>query len=639
MTATSILNRPPKDKYVLDRQRVKVNGDLLGWLPQKILPGVPGFPRLVPFKLNDITYDKTRKGREMLVVYGENFIGKMFGNFYYRDRYAGMTGKRFCALATKEVSPGVYFLQDIWLGNCDAKFIYFSTDYGNNKIAKTINSLLENKSVRDILTDVPSTPPLPKWLNIIEDTHWASTDRRKDFLKYVALAQKILAMEFLSGEDEAAHSVPGEVADRAKQLLDNLPVTLTPPQKNAAEQILSDIVEPKQTYRIVLGDVGAGKGFLSYAVLAALQVAAKEKGEPFYGVLYAPRLLLARQHHKRLAAWVKHLGGEDDDLPVYNPRVMPSSGLVVGTQRLIGKIEKHPPQLLWVDEPQYLGVEQFFFPTHLVLSTATPLPRWVALSKRIRKSFISRPIEHKVNLQPVWTWTPKREGLHIVCQLLNSSAGTMVLLPSRISRRVAYPSATEFYQDLLQRCGNQYPLLYLDGKSRDAEKNAIMDVWRELEKRGEPYAIVATRVVEAGLDIPTLREAVIIGAEVLGAIGTYQAAGRVGRAGQDGEVWLISSSRKVREWSSLKSMWHVMAIERKRGVGNFMDKKQSGRIYWPHKDVKLTEEEIALLEGIAEDILAWPEDKRRAWFNGVLPIVRAYLKLAPDDLDNFLKSL
>jgi len=390
------------------------------------------------------------------------------------------------------------------------------------------------------------------------------------------------------------------------RLLDALPFTLTGAQQRVWREIEADLARATPMHRLVQGDVGSGK-----TVIAALAAArAIEAG--WQAALMAPTEILAEQHFRRIEQWLAPLGvrvawlaGKLKPADKRAAQVQVADGsaqLVVGTHALIQEaVQFQRLGLAIVDEQHRFGVAQRLklraglagsdagdAPTpHLLMLSATPIPRTLAMSY-LADLDVSVIDEMPPGRTPVVTKlvsTARRDEVlervrgeiqhgrqaYWVCPLVEDSE----LIDSPVDLTAAtsmYEATKALLPDL------RWGLLH--GQMPPAEKAAVM----QLFARGDIDVLVATTVIEVGVDVPNAALMVIEHAQRFGLAQLHQLRGRVGRgAAQSYCVLLYDEPLSAPARERLKVIFETtdgFEVARRdlqlRGPGEFLGARQSG---------------------------------------------------------------
>lgn len=332
-------------------------------------------------------------------------------------------------------------------------------------------------------------------------------------------------------------------AMRSAQFLTQLPFPLTAAQQRVIEEILQDIQQPVPMQRLVQGDVGSGK-----TVVAALSaLAAVSAG--YQAVLMAPTELLAEQHFKTFTDWLTPLGipvgwcaGKQTAAQRRDSLADLASGasqVMVGTHALFqDQVVFHNLGLVIIDEQHRFGVHQrlalrdkgrdgTLFPHQLVM-TATPIPRTLAMTAYADLN-VSVIDELPPGRQPVTTAVVsdhRREEViarvHAACQQQHQVYWVCTLIEE--SEHLQCQAAEDTARDL-QAALPDLRIALVHGRMKAAEKEQVMQAF----KAGEADLLVATTVIEVGVDVPNASLMIIENAERLGLAQLHQLRGRVGR--------------------------------------------------------------------------------------------------------------
>jgi ATP-dependent DNA helicase RecG len=355
--------------------------------------------------------------------------------------------------------------------------------------------------------------------------------------------------EFLAGQVSLAlvrqkiRKVPGQPirvkGELAARLVAALPFSLTPSQKSSVEDITKDMAGEDRMLRLLQGDVGAGKTLVALLAMAA----AVEAGGQ--AVLMAPTEILARQHFATISKLAGAAGvtvelltgrtkGREREAIV--ERIASGEAqIVIGTHALFqDTVSYHSLMLAVVDEQHRFGVHQRLRLTakgispHMLVMTATPIPRTLVLAA-FGDMDVSKLTEKPAGRKPIQTVTIPTERIGDVVGRLRSAVAEgkkaywicPLVEESDVSELM---SAEERYAVLARELGADNVGL-VHGRMAGPEKDAVMSAF----KNGEIRLLVATTVVEVGVDVPDATIMVIEHAERFGLAQLHQLRGRVGR--------------------------------------------------------------------------------------------------------------
>lgn len=334
--------------------------------------------------------------------------------------------------------------------------------------------------------------------------------------------------------------------------LKSLPFQLTGAQQRVAEEISNDLQVSKPMLRLVHGDVGSGKTVI--AALAALRAA--DNG--YQTAITAPTELLAEQHLRVFSDWLKPLGIE----PVWLSgkvlgkkrvaaleRINNGAEVIIGTHALMQKsVEFSKLGLVIVDEQHRFGVDQRMNllekggtgsqQAHQLIMTATPIPRTLAMTayagmdvsvidelppgrKPVTTVVISNARRDAI-IQRVANACAEGQQAYWVCTLIEES--------DAIEAQAAEDVAASLRKDL-----QNLNIGLIHGRLKSIEKQQVMDDF----KSGNIQLLVATTVIEVGVDVPNASLMIIENAERLGLAQLHQLRGRVGRGSTQSSCVLL----------------------------------------------------------------------------------------------------
>ena len=416
------------------------------------------------------------------------------------------------------------------------------------------------------------------------------------------LAQQLSQLQ--AQRERAALRAPALHADAARAqglhagLLAALPFALTAAQSRVSAEIAHDLARPQPMHRLLQGDVGSGK-----TVVAAL-AAATAIGAGWQCALMAPTEILAEQHFRKLVGWLEPLGVQVAWLTgsrkgkaraqMLDAVASGAAGLVVGTHAVIqDDVAFAKLGLAIVDEQHRFGVAQRLqlkrkleseaLEPHLLMMSATPIPRTLAMSY-FADLDVSTIDELPPGRTPVVTKVfadGKRDDViaRIDAELAKGRQVYWVCPLIEESETLDLQNATATHAQLSAALpGRMVGLLH--GRMPAAEKAAVMSLFSE----GQMAVLVATTVIEVGVDVPNASLMVVEHAERFGLSQLHQLRGRIGRGSAASVCVLLytpplSDAGKAR----LKAMAETgdgFEIARRdleiRGPGEFMGSRQSG---------------------------------------------------------------
>ena len=427
-------------------------------------------------------------------------------------------------------------------------------------------------------------------------------------------------------------------ADRFDAFLSALPFSPTAAQRRVIEEIRADLAQSRPMNRLLQGDVGSGKT----AVAAAAMIVAAAAGAQ--SALMAPTEILAEQHYRGLRRLLEPLGIHVALLTGSTPtgeRAAILAGLadgsvhiVIGTHALIQPtVEFHRLGLAVVDEQHRFGVDQRaalrdkgprqgeeVISPHLLIMSATPIPRTLALSLYgdLDLSVLDEMPPGRQEIKTRWLRASERErAYNFIRRQTAEGRQAYIIYPlveesDAIDARAAVEEftrlSTEVFPD--RRVG------LVHGRLRSDEKDNAMRAFAE----GGSDVLVATSVIEVGVDVPNSTIIVIEGADRFGLAQLHQFRGRVGRGEHQSYCILIAedvSAEAEQRLAALEATNDGFVLAERdlelRGPGEFFGRRQSGlpelRLASLLHDVEvldIAQQEAAALFA-ADPQLAWPE--------------------------------
>jgi ATP-dependent DNA helicase RecG len=426
--------------------------------------------------------------------------------------------------------------------------------------------------------------------------HLETAKRRLGFEEVFCLSLASL-LNKQENQREAALSIPFK-EQLAQEFVKHLSFSLTDGQRKAIWQTYQDMQKPHPMNRLLEGDVGSGKTVV--ATMTALMVMA----EGMQAALMAPTELLARQHAETIYKLLKPLGREDEVVllvgslsaaqkaKAHEVIKVGQARFIVGTQALIQeKVDMHKLALVIIDEQHRFGVEQrktlmskAGHMPHVLSLTATPIPRSLALTL-YGELDISVLDEKPAGRQPIITAIESpnsREQLYVkIDQQLEAGRQMFVVCPLITDSSVLDAnSAEKVYEELSKKHFKHRRVGLLHGQLKAPDKQNIMEQF----VRGELDVLVATTVIEVGVDVPNASIMLIESAERFGLAQLHQLRGRVGRGEHQGYCYLLLSdsrppTRRLRALESSNDGFKLAEMDLElRGPGAIYGTSQHGQL-------------------------------------------------------------
>ncbi|MBZ6380370.1 ATP-dependent DNA helicase RecG [Sphingomonas sanguinis] len=436
----------------------------------------------------------------------------------------------------------------------------------------------------------------PDWREALARVHADPADAKaRERLGYDEVFANQLAMTLVRADTRKRRGRALNGDGRLRDLL-KLPYMLTGAQSRTVREIEGDLAQDAPMLRLLQGDVGAGKTLVAaMAMLIAVEAGAQ-------AAMLAPTEILARQHYETLR---KTLAGLPLEIAVLTGRdkgkareatlMALAAGeidILVGTHAIFQEtVTYRDLALVVVDEQHRFGVAQRMMlsakgkaPPHLLAMTATPIPRTLTLAN-YGEMDVSRLDEMPPGRQPIETRVVSEDRLDEVVNALGrhlSEGGQAYWVCPLVeeSEKSDLAAAEMRAETLRARFGERVGLVH--GKMKPAEKDAVMEAFAG----GRLGVLVATTVIEVGVDVPNATLIVIEHADRFGLAQLHQLRGRVGRGGGLSRCLLLRGSHLSETSRARLALMREtndgfrIAEEdlRLRGAGELLGTRQSGEM-------------------------------------------------------------
>ncbi|MEW6644343.1 MAG: ATP-dependent DNA helicase RecG [Pseudomonadota bacterium] len=620
---------PKQDKlfrYLLDRSETPRLVDLLLHLPASVIDrrARPKIRDVAPGTVVtlDVTVDRHRpappgRSRAPYLVYASDDTGDVVLTFF---RPKGDYVERLLPVGARRFVSGTAQMFDGTLQIVHPDRVVDEAGLAKLALIEPVYPLTEGLALgalrRAIAQALTRLPELPEWIApdvlrrcafpplAVALHHLHAPQELTDILPDGPFWSRLAYDELLAGQlalalvraqlrrpAGARHAGDGHLRRR---IIDALPYALTNSQQQAVTAIAHDLTQPVRMLRLLQGDVGSGKTVV--ALLAAAAVA--EAGGQ--SALMAPTEILARQHHKTIAPLAEAAGvrvailtGREKGKERRTLLAQLAAGeidLLVGTHALIqDDVTFKALALAIVDEQHRFGVRERLALTDkgravdvLVLS-ATPIPRTLVLTY-FGDMDISELREKPAGRQPIDTRampsTRLNEVMDAVGRALKAGKRVYWICPLvEESEKIDFLiDAEQRFESLRERFGDQVGLVH--GKMKGAEKDEVMGRFAS----GAIGLLVATTVVEVGVDVPAATIMVIENAERFGLAQLHQLRGRIGRGSEASTCLLLyreplseMSQARLRVIRDTTDGFRIAEEDLKlRGEGDVLGTRQSG---------------------------------------------------------------
>lgn len=432
------------------------------------------------------------------------------------------------------------------------------------------NWLTAHAELPSIIPDGVSRKSSLSRYETVKEMHFPTSSKRQEEARQQLAYEELFIMQtgllLLRAQEQGGQAPQMEADGRlVKAFLQSIPFQLTGDQEKAYQEIALDMQAKRPMQRLLQGDVGSGKTVVAF--LSLLKVVEND----YQGALMVPTEILAKQHRESFEDLCGGLGlkvvllvgstKKKEKEAIYQGLAEGTIDIVIGTHALLqDMVDFKRLGLVVIDEQHRFGVEQRAslqrkgISPHVLLMTATPIPRTVTLSV-YGDLEISLIKEMPPGCKPVKTYAvdssyeerlliffakemAQHHQVYVVCPLVEES------------ETLDLAAAEELYEKLKVRYKNQYEVGLVHGRMKTQEKEAVMTAFHE----GRIQLLVSTTVIEVGVNVPNATIMCVVGAERFGLSQLHQLRGRVGRGQAQAYCILVSDSKG----SEARQRLHIM---------------------------------------------------------------------------------
>ena len=536
------------------------------------------------------------------------------GHFYQNMNNFTVNNLLICDEINRDIVP-VYKVKDIahdkYLAIIEKAFRRYK-----NLIVETLpNDLLEKHGLLSMKDAIYK-------LHFADDYDQINQALRR--IKYEELLQYQLSMKYLHYMREQNHNCP--IIDCDYTLLErlnaNLDYELTTDQKLAINDILTDLKAPYAMNRLLQGEVGSGKTIVAVMAIFATVLAG------YQAALMCPTEILSNQHYETLLETFKEykevklglLTGSTTTAKrneVIEKLKNGEINIIVGTHALFqNDVEYKNLALVVTDEEHRFGVHQRVMirnkglDVNYLKMSATPIPRTLAISAygdtdisviktlpSIRKKVITKLVDKpgkKAVMQHMKEELKNGHQIYVVTPLIDESEA------------IDTANANEVYNKMVKYFEGEYNVGLIHGKLKPAEKEEIMEKFL----KNEIHILVATSVIEVGVNVANATTILILGAERFGVATLHQLRGRVMRSGAVPYCFLIPENitetslarlKMVEETSDGFKLAEYDLLH--RGPGEFFGERQAGAMNFKYADILKDNDLLELVNEDSKDIM------------------------------------
>ncbi len=433
---------------------------------------------------------------------------------------------------------------------------------------------------------------------------------------------------------EQAKQLPGIAIDEGdslyKKLLQQLPFTLTNAQQRVIKELRNDMQQSYPMSRLVQGDVGSGKTLVAAA--AALYAIESD----FQVALMAPTEILAEQHYQNFSEWLAPLGLEvswisgkqtaKERRSQVENLLMGITHIAIGTHALFqADVQFKQLGLVIVDEQHRFGVDQRLalrekgqqadhYP-HQLIMTATPIPRTLAMTTcaDLDYSVIDELPPGRQSIKTVALANDRRDEIIQRIQSICDSGSQVYWVCTLIeeSEALQCQNAEETWELLKEKLPT-LEIGLVHGRMKSDQKDAVMSAF----KQGDIHVLVATTVIEVGVDVPNASLMIVENAERLGLAQLHQLRGRVGRGTTASSCVLLyqaplskNAFKRIDALRKSSDGFEIARIDLEiRGPGEVFGTRQTGELRFRIADLSRDQHLLPDVQQAAQAVLTQTPD-------------------------------
>lgn len=501
---------------------------------------------------------------------------------------------------SKQINTGIY---QAFYNTSEVMKKKFMTSKALNKLLYNLFELIEGKIFESLPKSLISRYKLLPIQQALKQVHFPENPQILKNALYRLKFEELfyIQLKILSLKHKRERTFKGFIFSKVGKNLNTfyseyLPFELTEAQKRVIRELRKDMCSGKQMNRLLQGDVGSGK------TLVALMSSLIAFDNGFQVCLMAPTEILANQHYNSIR---KMTDGMDLKIALLTGSTRKSVRakiheqledgslqLLIGTHALIEKkVNLQNLGLVIIDEQHRFGVEQRsklwqkneFIPPHILVMTATPIPRTLAMTVYgdLDVSIIDELPPGRKPIQTIHYYENRRKQVYeFIREQVTCGRQIYIVYPLiKESEKLDLKNVTDGYE-LLKQVFPRYSISIVHGKLKPGEKDAEMALFKE----GKTQIMVATTVIEVGVDVPNASVMIIESSERFGLSQLHQLRGRVGRGAEQSYCILMSaykisneSRKRLETMVRTNDGFEISEVDMKlRGPGDLEGTQQSG---------------------------------------------------------------
>ena len=522
------------------------------------------------------------------------------------------------------------------------------------KLIKNLIPLLKNDIQESLSDEIIKDLNLPSKEKALVDIHipknntdFIRAQKRLKFEEFFFLQLHLLKLKLIRTKKLKGYPFP-IIGDNFNEFYNNhLPFELTGAQKNVLKEIRKDVQGNAQMNRLLQGDVGSGKTLVAFlSMLMAVD-------NNFQACIMAPTEILAQQHLETLSEFTKDMNLEIGILTgsskakerkdLHEKLENGTLNLLIGTHALLeDKVVFKNLGLVVIDEQHRFGVAQRSklwkkneFPPHVLVMTATPIPRTLSMTLYgdLEVSVIDELPPGRKEVKTVWRSDSNRlKVIGFVREQIKLGRQVYIVFPLiKESEKLDYKNLMDGFESLQRDFPlPDYQVSIVHGQMKSEDKEYEMKRFVE----GVTDIMVATTVIEVGVNVPNASVMVIESAERFGLSQLHQLRGRVGRGADQSYCILMSGNKVSNEGKErLKTMvetsdgFKISEVDlRLRGAGDMMGTKQSGSLQFKIADLVKDTNILEYARKVAIKLLEEDENLEKEENKNILKTYLPYAK-------------
>ncbi len=472
-------------------------------------------------------------------------------------------------------------------------------------------------------------------------------------VKYEELLKYQLSMKYLHYMRENSHyDAIKYKSEKVEELINSLDYELTTDQQKVIKEILNDLESPYLMNRLLQGEVGSGKTIV--AIISILATCSAS----YQAVLMCPTEILAKQHYESIKEILKDFDfikptllvgstKEKEKTEIYDAIKTNKVNVIIGTHAVFQKdVDYFKLGLVVADEEHRFGVQQRVLiknkglDVNYLKMSATPIPRTLAIAAygdsdisiiktmpKFRKPVITKYVEPK----------DKRMVIdHMKAELKNGHQIYVVTPLIEESESIDTANALAIYDNMKHYFQGICEVGLVHGKLKTSEKDDVINRF----VNNEIGILVATSVIEVGVNIPNATTIVILGAERFGVATLHQLRGRVMRSSEIPYCFLLSenptetSNKRLKMVEATTDGFALAEYDLKyRGPGEFFGQKQSGSMNFKYADLRTDSNILELANEDAEEMIANKELFNNSEYHSLLETAKENYQMKMEQLD------